>query len=44
MDKAAIIRSKEEGHSNRKVAEILKIYRKTVGIYWNDYVKKKRHY
>lgn len=42
MDKSAIIRLKEEGNSNRKVAKLLKIDRKIVGSYWNDYQEKKK--
>lgn len=38
MDKHAIIKLKEEGHSNRKVASILHINRKTVARYWNEYL------
>ena len=37
MDKQAIIRLKREGHSNRTVAEMLQINRKTVAKYWNEY-------
>ena len=37
MDKYAIIRLKEEGHSNRKVASMLGIDRKTISRYWNRY-------
>lgn len=37
MDKHAIIKLKLEGHSNRKVAKMLNIDRKTVGKYWNEY-------
>jgi predicted transcriptional regulator len=39
MDKHAIIRLKKEGHSNRKVAEMLHINRKTVAKYWNKYIE-----
>lgn len=39
MDKHAIIRLKKEGHSNRKVAGILHIDRKTVAKYWNEYLE-----
>ena len=39
MDKHAIIKLKKEGHSNRQVAKILHIDRKTVGKYWNEYQK-----
>lgn len=37
MDKHTIIKLKQEGHSNRKVAELMGINRKTVAKYWNDY-------
>lgn len=37
MDKHAIIKLKQEGHSNRKVAKMLHIDRKTVSKYWNEY-------
>ena len=37
MDKHAIIKLKREGHSNRKVAVMLSINRKTVAKYWNEY-------
>lgn len=37
MDKSAIIKLKEKGYSNRKVEKILKINRKTVARYWNEY-------
>jgi len=37
MDKHAIIKLKREGHSNRKVATMLSINRKTVAKYWNEY-------
>ena len=39
MDKLSIIKLKEQGYSNRKVERILKINRKTVGKYWNEYLK-----
>lgn len=39
IDKYAIIKLKKEGYSNRKVASILYIDRKTVGRYWNEYLK-----
>ena len=39
MDKLSIIKLKEQGYSNRKVEKILKINRKTVGKYWNEYLK-----
>lgn len=37
MDKHTIIKLKQEGHSNRKVAELMNINRKTVAKYWNEY-------
>ena len=37
MDKSAIIKLKEQGHSNRKVAKMIGIHRKTVGTYWNEH-------
>ena len=37
MDKHAIIRLKNQGYSNREAAKILKINRKTVAKYWNEY-------
>ncbi|HEQ2365844.1 TPA: IS21 family transposase [Streptococcus pyogenes] len=37
MDKNAIIRLKNQGYSNREAAKILKIDRKTIGKYWNEY-------
>ena len=37
MDKSAIIKLREEGYSNRKIAKMLKINRKTVNKYWNEY-------
>lgn len=37
MDKHTIIKLKREGHSNRKVATMLSINRKTVAKYWNEY-------
>lgn len=37
MDKHTIIRLKLEGDSNREVAKMLGINRKTVAKYWNDY-------
>lgn len=37
MDKHAIIRLKNQGYSNREAAKILKIDRKTIGKYWNEY-------
>lgn len=39
MDKSAIIKLKEQGYSNRKVEKILKINRKTIAKYWNEYVE-----
>ncbi len=39
MDKHAIIKLKLEGYSNRKVANMLYIDRKTVGKYWDEYKK-----
>lgn len=37
MDKSSIIKLKEQGYSNRKVEKMLKINRKTVAKYWNEY-------
>ena len=37
LDKAAIIRLKEQGLSNRGVARKLGIDKKTVNKYWNEY-------
>ena len=37
LDKAAIIRLKQEGLSNRGVARSLGIDKKTVNKYWNEY-------
>lgn len=37
MDKHTIIKLKKEGYSNRQVAKLLSINRKTVGRYWNEY-------
>lgn len=37
MDKSAIIKLREQGYSNRKIAKMLKINRKTVNKYWNEY-------
>ena len=37
IDKHAIIRLKNQGYSNREVAKILKINRKTIAKYWNEY-------
>lgn len=39
MDKYAIINLKNKGYSNREVSRILSINRKTVGKYWNEYLK-----
>lgn len=39
MDKSAIIKLKEQGYSNRKVEKMLKINRKTIAKYWNEYVE-----
>lgn len=41
MDKYSIIKLKEKGNSNRKVAELLEINRKTVARYWNAYLLEK---
>lgn len=41
MDKLKIITFKEQGHSNREVAKMVKCNRKTVGIYWNEYLANK---
>lgn len=38
MDKHSIIKLKNEGYSNREVAKLLSINRKTVAKYWNEYV------
>ena len=38
-EKHAIIKLKEEGHSNREVARLTGIHRKTVARYWNEYLK-----
>ena len=37
MDKHAIIRLKNQWYSNRETSKILKINRKTVAKYWNEY-------
>ena len=37
LDKAAIIKLKEQGLSNRGVARELGIDKKTVNKYWNEY-------
>ena len=42
MDKFSIIKLKEEGNSNRKVAKLLHVDRKTVGRYWNEYLEQKQ--
>ena len=39
MDKLSIIKLKEQGYSNRKVEKLLKINRKTVSKYWNEYLE-----
>ena len=39
MDKYAIINLKLKGNSNRSVAKLLGIDRKTVAAYWNPYLK-----
>lgn len=39
MNKSAIIKLKEQGYSNRKVEKMLKINRKTIAKYWNEYVE-----
>lgn len=39
MDKSTIIKLKEQGYSNRKVEKMLKINRKTIAKYWNEYVE-----
>jgi len=38
IDKHSIIKLKTKGHSNRSVASLLGINRKTVARYWNEYV------
>ena len=38
LDKAAIIKLKQEGMSNRAVGRTLKIDKKTVNKYWNEYL------
>ena len=40
MDKFSIIQLKEQNKSNREVARLLHIDRKTVATYWNEYQKK----
>ena len=37
--KHAIIKLKEEGHSNREVARLTGVHRKTVARYWDEYVR-----
>lgn len=39
MDKHTIIKLKKEGYSNRKIAKMFPINRKTVAKYWNEYVE-----
>ena len=39
-DKHSIIKLKSKGHSNRKVASLLGINRKTVARYWNEHLSK----
>jgi transposase len=39
MDKLTILKLKREGHSNRKVAKLTGMDRKTVARYWNEYKK-----
>lgn len=39
MDKHAIIKLKKEGYSNRAVAKMLHINRKTIARYWNEYCR-----
>jgi len=41
IDKHTIIKLKEQGHSNRTVARMSGLDRKTVARYWNDYVAQK---
>lgn len=38
-EKHTIIKLKEQGHSNREVARMTDIHRKTVARYWNDYLE-----
>lgn len=38
MDKSSIIKLKEQGYSNRKIEKMLKVNRKTVAKYWNEYL------
>ena len=40
MDKFSIIQLKEQNKSNREVARLLNIDRKTVATYWNEYQRK----
>ena len=37
MDKSAIIKLKEQGYSNRQLQKMLKMNRKTIAKYWNEY-------
>ena len=37
MDKSGIIKLKEQGYSNRQLQKMLKINRKTIAKYWNEY-------
>lgn len=39
MEKHTIITLKNEGYSNREVAKLTGVHRKTVGKYWNTYLK-----
>lgn len=39
MDKHTIINLKQQGYSNRSVATMLKVNRKTVAKYWNEFNK-----
>jgi orotate phosphoribosyltransferase-like protein len=39
VDKHSIINLKKKGHSNRKIAKMLRINRKTVAKHWYDHVK-----
>jgi hypothetical protein len=39
MDKHTIIKLKKEGHSNRTVAKLTRIDRKTIARYWNEYTR-----
>ena len=42
MDKFGIIKLKEEGKSNRKVSKLLHVDRKTVAVYWKEYLDLKK--